>query len=132
MLKMILISLLLLFSGPFTRANTSYSEETLDDFMTVLGLGGAGAVIGLSTLSFVDRPSEELKNIMVGGSIGIIAGVAVVAWEQATKSNVMYTFSPKSGENLTTFERKLWHEECHAALQTKDLQQKLISFKINF
>jgi hypothetical protein len=45
-----------------------------------------GAILGLSTLSFVDEPGDHLKNILFGGAIGLIIGVAVVAYSQAQGS----------------------------------------------
>lgn len=64
--------------------------DSLKDFYTVAGVGFAGSVLGLSTLSFVDEPGENLKNIVTGGAIGIILGVGVVAWKHATRSKDMY------------------------------------------
>lgn len=61
-------------------------DNTLSDLYLIAALGAGGAILGLSTLSFVDKPTKHLKNIWVGGAIGIIVGVGVVAWKQATKS----------------------------------------------
>ncbi len=61
-------------------------DDSIRDFSIVLGAGAAGAVIGLSTLSFVDEPSKHFKNVAVGGAIGIVMGVGYVIFSQATKS----------------------------------------------
>ncbi len=66
--------------------NGDVFDETLGDLYLIAGLGAGGAILGLSTLSFVDKPTKHLKNIWIGGAIGIIVGVGVVAWNQATKS----------------------------------------------
>ena len=61
-------------------------DESLRDITIVLGTGAVGAVLGLSTLSFVDEPKDHLKNISIGGAIGIVVGVGVVIFSQATRS----------------------------------------------
>ena len=61
-------------------------DDSLRDISLVIGSGAVGAILGLSTLSFVDKPSEHTKNIAVGGAIGIVFGVAVVIFSQATRS----------------------------------------------
>ncbi|MFA6238253.1 MAG: hypothetical protein WC635_13045 [Bacteriovorax sp.] len=62
-------------------------DDSLKDISIVLGAGAAGAVLGLSTLSFVKEPSEHLKNIAVGAAVGIVVGVGVVIFSQATRSS---------------------------------------------
>ena len=71
--------------------------ESLRDLYTVAGVGAAGSVLGLSTLSFVDKPGENLKNIVTGGAIGIILGVGVVAWKHASRSKDVYETSELEG-----------------------------------
>jgi hypothetical protein len=50
-------------------------SDSMNDVYLVVGAGLGGAVLGLSTLSFVDEPSENLKNVVVGGALGLIVGV---------------------------------------------------------
>ena len=80
-------------------------DDSLADLSLVLGAGVAGAVIGLSTLSFVDKPSEHMKNISIGGAIGIVLGVGIAIFGQASKSQTVITkLSPldsNSSESLT-------------------------------
>ena len=64
--------------------------DSVSDLYTVAGVGVAGSVLGLSTLSFVEEPGENLRNIITGGAIGIILGVGVVAWKHASRSKDMY------------------------------------------
>ncbi len=91
-----IISLLLAFTLVTSNAlaqdggESSFAQDSLKDITTVAALGGFGAVLGLSTLSFVDEPSEHLRNIVVGAAIGIILGVGVVAFNQAAKSKDFY------------------------------------------
>lgn len=38
---------------------------------------GAGAVVGLTTLAFSDRPSENLSQVAKGASLGLYVGMGV-------------------------------------------------------
>ena len=71
-------------------ASTGVLGDSLRDLYTVAGVGVAGSILGLSTLSFVDEPGENLKNIVTGGAIGIILGVGIVAWKHASRSKDVY------------------------------------------
>lgn len=62
-------------------------KESLDDLSLVGGFGVGGAILGLSTLSFTSVPTKNLNNILIGASLGIIIGVGVVAWGQASRSH---------------------------------------------
>lgn len=91
--------------------------SSMTDAITVAAIGGFGAVLGLSTLSFVDEPSEHLKNIVVGGAIGVIVGVGVVAFKQATVSKDLYQdgayLKPSETPGMTTAMRTSWHQRNH-------------------
>lgn len=71
-------------------ADANMLDDSLTDVYTVVGTTAAGAILGLSTLSFVEEPKAHVKNIVVGGAIGIIVGVGVVAWSQASRSRSLY------------------------------------------
>lgn len=86
-----LVASLLFSSGAFAVEESSgIIDDSVRDISIVLGAGAAGAVLGLSTLSFVDHPSEHMKNIAIGGAIGIVFGVAAVIFSQATKTTLSY------------------------------------------
>ncbi len=93
--------------GGAGEAGPDIIKESLLD-LTLVGVAGlSGAVLGLSTLSFVDEPSEHLDNIVVGGAIGIIVGVGAVAYFQAVESNTKYEDSdPDYGFNSRS--RRRW------------------------
>jgi hypothetical protein len=106
--------------GIFSNSSLAQTDEDLDglvadtksDILVVVGGGLAGAVLGLSTLSFVDEPKDHTRNILVGASIGIIAGVAVVAFSQASKSRDLIYGSEEGTEaslEFNTRDRKEWH-----------------------
>lgn len=46
--------------------------------------GLAGAILGLSTLSFYGRPQDKLSNIAMGFAIGIIGGTVYTTYKAAT------------------------------------------------
>jgi site-specific recombinase len=60
--------------------------NTQNDIMLIAGAGVGGAILGLSTLSFYDKPSKNLANVWTGAALGIIAGVVIVAISHANKS----------------------------------------------
>lgn len=108
-------------------------DETKQDIMLVLGGGLAGAILGLSTLSFVEEPKEHTRNILVGASLGIIIGVAVVAFNQANKSReLIYTdsgYDEAASLDFQTFERDEWHAEISANQATFNLYNVGVSFR---
>lgn len=130
--KMISITnfIIILISVVMYIPQNSYSQDenldelvgdTKNDLMIVVGGGLAGAVLGLSTLSFVEEPKEHTRNIIVGASIGIIAGVGFVAFSQANKTqDLIYgseggdypeDASSKNPKSFNTYARNDWHYE---------------------
>ncbi len=112
-----LLSLTLLLSLVVPRVSCAQAAKeddliasTQNDILLVAGAGVGGAVLGLSTLSFYDKPSRHLANIWTGAAIGIIAGVVVVALMHAQKSQDDLTGSVRpSSPDFATGERELWH-----------------------
>jgi len=94
----------------YAQESTDPLDEPLRDISIVLGTGVMGAILGLSTLSFVEEPDEHLKNIAIGGAIGIVIGVGVVVFSQATKSqsnmrvNLLRPLSAEAAESLARLE----------------------------
>lgn len=89
-------------------------EDSMKDVYTVVGVGIGGAVLGLSTLSFAEEPKDNLKNVVTGGAIGIIVGVAIVAYKHATKSSTKYkenAYRPVDLKDFSTDERLRWHKD---------------------
>ena len=119
-LKFIIISLTIVISplGMTQDGNLDgLVNDTKNDFLVVVGGGLAGAILGLSTLSFVEEPKEHTRNILVGASIGIIAGVGYVAFSQATRTQDMI-YSEGQGasykaniKEFGTTARSSWHGE---------------------
>jgi hypothetical protein len=109
-------------------------ESTKNDFLIVVSAGLGGAILGLSTLSFVEEPKEHTRNILVGASVGIIAGVAIVAYLQAEKSSSMFygdeaQASLNTGD-FNTYARAQWHTESHTS--QLNLQPEAVNWTVNF
>ena len=82
-------------------------DESLADLSLVLGAGAVGAILGLSTLSFVEEPKDHFKNISIGGAIGIVIGVAIAVSGQATKSqsSIAQSIAPLNSNSLESLTR---------------------------
>lgn len=126
-LLLTLLTLILTTQTVFAQSNDAVQglvDDSKNDLLIVVGGGLAGAVLGLSTLSFVEEPKEHTRNILVGASIGVIAGVAIVAYTQANKSReAIYgtgkeeAFLRRDTKNFDTSRRVSWH--------SSETQQKL-------
>lgn len=78
--------------SPAVRAQSNQTmQKSVSDLMLVAGFGTGGAVLGLSTLPFYSEPGDHLKNILIGGAVGIIVGVGWVMVGQATESRADYS-----------------------------------------
>jgi len=83
-------------------------QESFDDMYIVMGTGVGGAILGLSTLSFFDRPGDHLKNVWVGGALGVILGVGIITFKQATKSSDQLRSNFKSDKrNFDSIDERL-------------------------
>ncbi len=123
MLIILMLTITSILSKNVMAEDSSLVDESIGDISTVMAMGAGGAVLGLSTLSFVEEPKDHLKNIVVGGSVGIIVGVAVVAWRQATKSKGLYDTHANAIKSLkfNTNERMVWHSAKRAQLTPKSM-----------
>jgi hypothetical protein len=90
-------------------------QDSVRDLTTVLAIGAGGAVLGLSTLSFVDEPKDHLRNVLIGGAIGVIVGVGVVVYNQAENSRKEFEkqalIKENKPEGFTSVARTRWHFE---------------------
>lgn len=85
-------------------------KNTQNDIILVAGAGAAGAILGLSTLSFVDKPSRHISNIWTGAALGVIAGVIWVAYNSAQRGQEDLESAEASLE-FNSGERLAWHRE---------------------
>ena len=98
--------------------NDDFVKSTQNDLMLVGVAGAAGAVLGLSTLSFVDRPSRHVSNIWTGAALGVIAGVIFVAYNSAQRGSEEL----QSSREFDSFERVAWHDQAAQKLTLPSVQ----------
>jgi hypothetical protein len=120
MKKILLAFLILILVSANLGINSSWAQEdtgdqnsedvlkkTQEDIMLVGASGVVGAVLGLSTLSFVETPSRHIYNIWTGAALGIIAGVIYVAYNSAQRGSE----DLQSSVDFNSRERLAWHHE---------------------
>jgi hypothetical protein len=89
-------------------------KDSLEDLTVIMTAGLGGAIIGLSTLSFAEEPKKHFKNVIVGGAVGVIVGVGIVVYRQASKSRDVYEKNDEAAipsPQFDTPERLAWHQE---------------------
>ena len=118
------------------QAQDGLFSNTMKDVTTVAVTGVGGAVLGLSTLSFVDEPKEHMSNIVIGAAIGVIIGVGVVAWSAAT-SGKDYIHQNGLVPDFTTTDRLAWHNNHSTKVNVNKREAKAsrlpsVSFTFNY
>ena len=120
------LSLALIF--PFLTLNMAFAQQdddiiknTQNDLVLVAVAGAGGAILGLSTLSFYDKPSPHISNVWTGAAIGIIAGVIWVAYNSAQKGSEDLVGQAPT-EEFSTGERASWHTETSQVLTMSSVQ----------
>lgn len=109
-----------------------FVDDSLKDISIVLGAGVAGAVLGLSTLSFVEEPSKHLKNIAVGGAVGIVIGVGIVIFSQATRTTAVIGTLGQAPLSPDKFETLARHEFSDYKIAQTYLNVPTIGYNFNF
>lgn len=103
-------------------------KNTQNDIMLVAAAGAGGAVLGLSTLSFVEKPSKHVSNIWTGAALGIIAGVIFVAYNSAQKGSE----DLQSSSEFSSSERVAWHSENTENLSFNQVQFGTQIYQLSF
>jgi len=60
--------------------------------------GLAGAMLGMSTLSFYGRPQDNLANIAIGFAFGVIIGTTYTTYQATTQTREFYRGSAVESE----------------------------------
>lgn len=132
-----LICALLSLSLLTTAVNPAFAQDsaeddiiknTQNDIMLVAVAGAGGAVLGLSTLSFVEKPSKHVSNIWTGAALGIIAGVIFVAYNSAQKGSE----DLQSSSEFSSSERVAWHSENTENLSFNQVQFGTQIYQLSF
>ncbi len=109
--KLHICCLLLCLHIPVGSCGDDLLASSQSDLLVVLGVGAAGGILGLSTLSFMDEPQDHLKNIWVGASLGVIIGVAVIAYNQASRSHELFYEQGALTPLFDTAQRISYHQQ---------------------
>ena len=91
---------------------------------TIVFSGLAGAVLGLSTLSFYGRPQDRLSNIAIGFALGIITGSVLVTYGATTNPDEFY------GRELTSDYNLIPEYESFSSLQKWNQQEASIQLPV--
>lgn len=115
LISVILIAMLVMpaefaFAATPNKANEVATQGPRRHLATIVFAGLAGAVLGLSTLSFYGRPQDRLSNIAVGFAIGVIGGTIYTTYKAATEPHDFYNLRETVTPDLwriSEFERPL-------------------------
>ncbi len=118
-------------NSAFAQEDEDIIKNTQTDVLIVAAAGAGGALLGLSTLSFVDKPSNHVSNIWTGGALGIIAGVLFVAYNSAQKGSEDLQSEEASLEFNST-ERFAWHRLSSPDLTSHGVQFGTQIWSLNF
>lgn len=94
----LVLSLILSTGGTLAFAQAPNNKAPLPSsgprrqLTNIVFAGLAGAVLGLSTLSFYGRPQDKLDNIAIGAAIGIIGGTIFTTYKAAAEPRDFYGF----------------------------------------
>lgn len=127
----ILLSFQIIALAPAFAAEDEFIKNTQDDIILVGAAGIGGAVLGLSTLSFYDQPSEHVANIWTSAAIGVIAGVIWVVYSSATDNQEQLT-SQISTPEFKTSDRVKWHHEQAQLLTSQKVQFGTEVYRFSF
>lgn len=101
-----ILSFSLLCAAPVTfaaekeKANQISTSGPRRHLTTIVFAGLAGAILGLSTLSFYGRPQDRLGNIAVGFAVGIFSGTIYTTYKAATEPKEFYSLRDSSQSQL--------------------------------
>ena len=107
LLSLLLALQFVIVSSAFAQEDEDIIKSTQNDIILVGAAGVGGAILGLSTLSFTDKPSKHVSNIWTGAAIGVIAGVIWVVYDSAAKGSE----DLQSSKEFNSLERVAWHDQ---------------------
>lgn len=89
-------------------AAQSVSNSPRRHLTNIVFAGLAGAILGLSTLSFYGRPQDKLSNIAVGFAIGVIGGTLYTTYKAAAEPREFYgrEFKPEAWKITDRLDRE--------------------------
>lgn len=76
-----------------SAAGQTVSQGPRRHLAHIVFAGLAGAILGLSTLSFYGRPQDHLANVPIGFAIGVIGGAVYTTYKAAAEPREFYSLS---------------------------------------
>ena len=73
-----------------SSAKSRASRGPQKQVATIVISGLAGAMLGMSTLSFYGRPQDNMANIAIGFALGVIIGTTYTTYQATTKTREFY------------------------------------------
>ena len=113
-----ILSLSLVFAAPVSfaasnnkndKAGQSSTPGPRRHLGTIVMAGLAGAILGLSTLSFYGRPQDKLSNIAAGFALGIIIGAGYTTYKAATEPKDFMSWREANPDGWTIASENLSH-----------------------
>jgi len=136
------VSLLFISTQAFSQdggggGGDAYLDDSFRDISLVGATAAGGALLGASTLSFVEEPGDHLKNILVGAAIGVIIGVGMVAFMAATKNKERFEeanlfIDPDKDLQFATTSRMKWHSTQHNSYNTIIREPSALGYQFTF
>ena len=102
------------------------------DLLIVGGTGAMGAVLGLSTLSFVEEPLRAPKIYIYGCISWVILGVSYVAYTTANKEQELMVRAGKNAPIFSTIDRVVWHKTEFNKMPTDHSRHKYLELNFKF
>ena len=127
-LSLHLVTLAVSSNTAFAQDSDDIMKSTQNDILIVATAGAAGAILGLSTLSFVDKPSQHISNVWTGAAVGVIAGVIFVAYNSAQKGSEELI----SAKDFSSSDRFSWHSSHTNKLPSDPSRVATDFFSLNF
>lgn len=99
---------------------------------TIVYMGLAGAVLGLSTLSFYGRPQDKLTNIPIGFGVGVVLGTIYMTYQAATNPNEFYKETSLQPEYKPDFSDKKIEESMASDFLNQQKTVQKVSYSWSF
>jgi hypothetical protein len=82
-MRVVLVALLAASPALRAQQNLPKDLEPREAIGGILMAGLVGGILGLSTLSFYDKPQDNIRNISIGAGVGMIAAAIYMTYNVA-------------------------------------------------
>jgi len=86
-LIMLVLAFCFISQSSFAQTSSTSNNSVRRGVATVMFAGLAGAVLGLSTLSFYGEPQEHIGNIWTGLALGALGGAGYILSKSTNSAN---------------------------------------------